>query len=134
MYFEKLKRLQVNYYMLPNFQFGVNIILNFYTSIVKINATNSISWQASYLFQPAIKSLSVDSVEQYFYFAFISNLVTIIQSDVTNGAVVSASNIKSFKMNLLLFNSPIRYINLIKNLELRNHCIVYLQMEESMST
>ena len=92
LYFEKLKHLQVNFYILPDFQFGVNISPNYFTSIVKISTTNNILWQASYSFNSAFKNLSVDSVEQYIYFASFSNPVTIIKLDSTNGAVVSAHN------------------------------------------
>ena len=77
---------------MSGFQFGVNTSPNFYTSIVKISTTNNISWQASYSFNSAFKNLSVDSVEQYLYFASFSDPVAIIKSDATNGAVVSAHN------------------------------------------
>ena len=90
MYFEKLKNLQVYFYMLSGFQFGVNTNPNYYTSIVKISTTNNILWQASYSFNPAFKNLSVDSVEQYLYFAYFGSPVTIVKSYATNGAVVSA--------------------------------------------
>ena len=88
--------------MLSDFQFAVNNSSNYYTSIIKISATNSISWQASYSFHPTTKSLSVDSVEQYFYFATINNPAKIIKSDTSNGAVASAHHIKSFKTGFIV--------------------------------
>ena len=55
-----------------------------------MSSANNIIWQSAYANQPAIKSLSVDLDEQYFYIAFSESPAVITKSDTTTGAISSA--------------------------------------------
>ena len=55
-------------------------------AILKMDSTNSIVWQSVFEIQPLYKGLTVDSAEQYFYFAIGGANGIIVRSDTSNGA------------------------------------------------
>ena len=58
--------------------------------IRKIKPDGSLAWMAALLFNPLIKSLSVDALEQYVYAARFSSPLDVVRFGADTGALVDA--------------------------------------------
>ena len=57
-------------------------------AIRKVNQDGSLAWMAALSFSPIIKSLTVDSSEQYVYVASYTNPIDVIKLDSSTGSIV----------------------------------------------
>ena len=58
--------------------------------IRKVKPDGSLAWMAALLFNPLIKSLSVDALEQYVYAARFSSPLDVVRFGADTGAIVDA--------------------------------------------
>ena len=60
-------------------------------AVTRLNSDNSIKWAILQAYNPAIKSIVVDSPEQYVYFALISSPdASLIQLNASDGSLSSS--------------------------------------------
>ena len=63
-------------------------LINQDTAVMRMNATSSQKWLASFIFYPILKSLSVDPSEKNVYLASLANPLSVLWLDASNGSAV----------------------------------------------
>ena len=58
-------------------------------AVRKVDASGSQTWMASFVFQPILKSLSVDAAEQSVYLASSINPLIVLKLAASDGSIVS---------------------------------------------
>ena len=59
------------------------------TGVIKVDQSGSMIWIASFPFDPIIKSLSVDTTEEYVYFAGWVNQLSVLRLSTQNGGIIN---------------------------------------------
>ena len=68
------------------------ISASFKTVIRKMDENDNMSWTAAFPLSPIGNSLTVDSIEQYLYFATETTNINVARLQASNGAVVSGKS------------------------------------------
>ena len=76
-------------YIIINYPPSVNIPGNNW-AIRKVKPDGSLAWMAALSFNPLVKSLTVDALEQYVYVARFSSALDVVRFGAGSGAIVDA--------------------------------------------